>query len=131
MEPLHSGVRDTPAPRDRFDIAKGVDGHLRMRTWHYVQKPAEYDIQCDKCHGSNLWWSEYEGKIWCYDCLLDVDGTEGVFGGPIPIELAGVLGMSFDRWDMVNKQVLVWDKKANDYVPQITDRKSDVTKETP
>lgn len=41
---------------------------LKKRTWHYIQKPYEYEMTCDKCNGHNIEWSEYEGKIWCYDC---------------------------------------------------------------
>lgn len=79
---------------------------LKKRTWHYVQNPADYGIQCDLCQGTNIQWNEYERLIWCYDCKNDVKGTEGVFGGPIPIEVSAVLGMRFDRWDMVNNKVI-------------------------
>ena len=90
---------------------------LKKRTWHYIQKPWEYEIECDKCHGHNIEWSEFEGKIWCYDCKIDTRGTEGVFDGPIPITAAAILGMSFDRWDMVNKIRLQFDREKKDYVP--------------
>ena len=79
---------------------------LKKRTWHYVQNPKDYEIQCNLCNGTNIEWSEYEHRIWCYDCKKDVKGTEGVFGGPIPIEAAALLGMRFDRWDMVKKKVI-------------------------
>jgi hypothetical protein len=79
---------------------------LKKRTWHYVQNPAEYGIQCDLCNGENIAWSEYEHCVWCFDCKKDTKGTEGVFGGPIPIMTSAVLGMSFDRWDMVNQKVI-------------------------
>jgi hypothetical protein len=50
--------------------------------------------------------------IWCYKCKKDVKGTEGIFGGPIPVEAAAVMGISFDRWDMVNKRVI----KVEEYI---------------
>jgi len=91
---------------------------LKKRTWHYVQNPATYEVFCDRCNGSNVEWSEYEHMIWCYDCKIDTKGTEGVFGGPIPIECAKILGMIFDRWDMKKKRVLTWDREKQDYVPK-------------
>ena len=103
---------------DRFQIMRGVPPSLAKRKWHYVQKPYEYEIECDKCHGRNIEWSEYAGQIWCYDCKIDTKGTEGVFGGPIPLGAAAVLGMSFDRWDMVNKCILTYDEKLKKYVPK-------------
>jgi hypothetical protein len=90
---------------------------LKKRTSCYIQKPYEYEITCNKCGGTNIDWSEYEGKIWCFDCKKDVKGTEGVFGGPIPIECAALLGMSFDRFDLVKKCILRYDDKLHKYVP--------------
>jgi hypothetical protein len=90
---------------------------LKKRTWIYVQNPREYEITCDKCGGVNIEWSEFEAHIWCYECKIDTKGTEGVFGGPIPIEAAKILGMSFDRYDMVNKCLLKYDKEKQQYVP--------------
>jgi hypothetical protein len=90
---------------------------LKKRTRHYIQDPQEYEIECTKCGGHNLEWSEYEGLIWCQDCRDDVKGTEGVFGGPISIEVATMLGMSFDKWDMTNKCLLRYDIKEQKYIP--------------
>jgi hypothetical protein len=91
---------------------------LKKRTWHYVQKPYEYEIKCDLCGGTNIEWSEYEGCIWCYTCEKDTKGTGGVFDGPIPVNLAHVLGMSFDRYDMINKKVIKFDLDKRDYVEE-------------
>lgn len=91
------------------------------RIWHYVQNPKEYEIECAKCGGHNIEWSEWDGHIWCYDCKKDIKitkRTNGVFGGPIPIQAAALVGMCFDRWDMVNKQILTWDDKKKEYVPK-------------
>jgi hypothetical protein len=73
---------------------------MRHRTWHYIQNPRDYGIECDKCNGTNIQWSEYEHMIWCYDCEIDTQGTGGVFDGPIMVGVCGLLGMSFDRWNM-------------------------------
>lgn len=98
-------------------IEESQEELLVKRTWHYIQNPKEYCIECDKCHGTNIEWSEYEHRIWCYDCKIDTLGTEGVFGGPIPVVTSAILGMSFDRWDMVNKVLLRYDREKQEYVP--------------
>jgi hypothetical protein len=79
--------------------------NLKKRTWHYVMKPAEYGMRCDKCDGANIEWSEFEHKIWCYDCQIDTRGFEGIFGGPIGIGISKLLGLSFDRWNMLENRV--------------------------
>lgn len=90
---------------------------LKMRTWHYVQNPKEYEIECNMCGESNIEWSEYEGHIWCYDCKKDVTGTMGIFDGPIPMTTAAILGICFDRWDMVNKVRLRLNRVTDKYEP--------------
>jgi len=60
----------------------------KKRTWIYILPPAAYDIECDRCKGSNLAWSEWAHKIWCFDCEKDTPGTDGIFDGPIPYEVA-------------------------------------------
>ena len=82
------------------------DRALKKRTWHYIQKPPEYGIVCTICKGENIWWSEYRGAIWCYSCGIDDEGDKGIFGGPVPIQAAGLLGMNFDVYDMENKRIL-------------------------
>jgi hypothetical protein len=78
---------------------------MRKRTWHYVMKPQSYEMTCDKCGGSNIDWSEYEHKIWCYDCKIDTDGNDGIFGGPIGWGVCELLGISFARWNMKKNRV--------------------------
>ena len=78
---------------------------MRKRTWIYVQKPAEYSIHCDKCGGDNIEWSEYEHKIWCYDCKIDTDGDGGIFDGPIPLGCSQLLGISFNRINLKKNRV--------------------------
>ena len=78
---------------------------MRKRTWHYVQKPFDYEIHCDKCDGMNIEWSEFEHMIWCYDCEIDTKGTGGIFDGPIGWGVAALLGISFARWNMKKQRV--------------------------
>jgi len=90
---------------------------MEKRKWHYVQNPAQYEIHCDKCNGTNIEWSEFEKLIWCYDCKIDTKGTEGIFGGPIPVDTCAVLGINLDRYDMVKKRILRWNKEKQEYLP--------------
>lgn len=78
---------------------------MRKRTWMYVLKPQRYEISCDKCNGSNIEWSEFEGMIWCYDCKIDTRGDGGIFNGPIPLGASQLLGLSFDRINLKKKRV--------------------------
>ena len=71
---------------------------MKKRKWCYINHPGAYDIACNKCGGSNLHWSEWEHMIWCYDCEEDVPGTGGIFDGPIPMGIAGLMGFSFNRF---------------------------------
>lgn len=78
---------------------------MEKRKWCYVLPPYAYDIECDKCHRTNIDWSEFEHCIWCYDCKIDTEGTEGVFGGPIPIMASYILGRHFDRINLETQQI--------------------------
>jgi len=73
-----------------------VDKRIK-RTEIYCQNPNVYGIECNKCNGVNIDWSEYEKHIWCYDCEEDVPGTDGIFSGPIMIGVAEIIGICFDR----------------------------------
>ena len=85
---------------------------MKKRTSHYIQEPPTYCIECDKCDGTNITWSEFDRKIWCYDCKIDTKGTMGIFDGPIPVEACKVMGICFDKWDMVNKKVIKFEMPA-------------------
>jgi hypothetical protein len=78
---------------------------MRKRTWVYTQKPYKYDIHCDKCSGSNIDWSEYEHKIWCYDCEIDTDGDGGIFDGPVAIGVCEMLGCSLNRYNLKKDRI--------------------------
>ncbi len=91
----------------------------KKRTWVYVQQPSSYGISCDKC-GGPVQWSEWEKKVWCPECKIDTRGNEGIFGGPIPLELSKILGISFDKYFFRDKNIrkmqikgdkLVWRKE--------------------
>ena len=69
----------------------------KKRTWVYVCNPQVYGMSCIQCGGVNITWSEFEHMIWCFHCKIDTLGTPGVFAGPIGINTARLMGMSFDR----------------------------------
>jgi hypothetical protein len=78
---------------------------LVKRKWCYVLPPYVYDMTCDKCHGTNIEWSEWEHLIWCYDCKIDTEGDPGIFSGPIPIHTSQMLGIIFDRINLETEQI--------------------------
>lgn len=75
------------------------------RTWHYVQKPDYFEIKCPKCSGTNLDWSEYAGHIWCYDCKEDYSDYVSPFSGPVPIEVATILGIDMRIYNMETGEI--------------------------
>ena len=62
-------------------------------------QPGAYDVKCDLCEGP-VEWSEFEHMVWCPKCEKDTPGTDGIFDGPIPYEVAKMIGISFDRIDL-------------------------------
>ncbi len=89
---------------------------MEKRTWHYVLEPYRFEMHCDKCKGANITWSEFARKIWCYDCEIDTEGFGGIFDGPIPINCAEMLGLSFDIYNIETKKIEHFDKETNDYI---------------
>lgn len=92
---------------------------MEKRTWHYILPPMAYEITCSKCRGSNLEWSEFRHHIWCYDCEIDFDPKDsehaGVFSGPIPIQAAYLLGLTFDRFNLETHQVELFNLETCDW----------------
>ena len=80
---------------------------MKKRKWIYIFKPQSYEISCDKCGGSNITWSEFERRIWCFDCKIDTPGNGGIFSGPIPLEVTKmIMGENcFDRFYFKSKQI--------------------------
>ena len=97
---------------------------MKKRKWMYLKKPTFFEMSCDKCGGKNITWSEYEHKIWCFDCKIDTLGTGGIFDGPIPLEVSKIFGISFDRLYFKDKSIrsmevrgnkLIWRKEKNEH----------------
>src|SRR5437016_4147205 len=86
------------------------------RTWYYIQKPMHHGVTCTKCKGHNLEWSEYDKHVWCYDCEIDFTGYVSALDGPVPTQVASMLGICFDRYLMETNDVDYYDLEKQDYV---------------
>ncbi len=79
---------------------------IKKRTHCYVMAPAAYGLPPCKCGNKNIQWSEYEHRLWCDRCNLDfIPKHNGIFGGPIPITVTKMLGISFDRINLKTMKV--------------------------
>ena len=86
---------------------------MKKRTWRYIQNPKVYGIKCSECGGTDIEWSEYENKIWCFKCEKDIEWTKGVFEGPIGKNASYLSGICFDKWDMVDKKIIKFKENAS------------------
>lgn len=87
------------------------------RTWAYLQPPKAFDIAPCACGNHDTQWSEFKGHIWCDKCQLDFKPAHGgVFDGPIPTQLAHMLGLRFDRVQLATGRVERRDPEAGEYV---------------
>ncbi len=76
---------------------------LEKRTWVYVLEPFMYEIPGCKCGcPEKAQWSEYKDRLWCPCCERDFEPEYwGVFDGPINFEMSQLLGICFDRINLV------------------------------
>lgn len=89
---------------------------LSKRTWHYIQKPQDFGVTCPLCESTNLAWSEYEKHIWCYACEKDLNNYHSMLDGPVPMNVATMLGVSFDIFNMTTGKVERYDIATNKYI---------------
>lgn len=81
-----------------------------LRKWVYIEKPQKFEISGCSCGNDDCEWSEYEGYLWCSKCNIDfIPDFNGVFDGPIPINLANMLGLSFAKIHIPSGKVFVLD----------------------
>ena len=79
----------------------------RRRKWCYTMRPAVYEISPCDCGNRDIEWSEWEGHCWCAKCKRDfIPKSGGLFDGPIPLKLANMMGIRFDRYDLATKKVI-------------------------
>jgi len=94
----------------------------KRRTWHYILKPYQFEIECPKCKGHNIEWSEYEKHIWCYDCNEDlIPEHHGVLDGPIPVHCAYLLGLNFDRFNMITNKIEIFNVENGKFEEKLDD----------
>lgn len=86
------------------------------RVWCYIQKPAEHDIQCTKCKGINLDWSEWARHVWCRDCEIDFDDYTTALSGPVPVMLAHMLGLCMDEYNLETEEVRYFNFDTRDFI---------------
>lgn len=75
------------------------------REWAYVLKPDAFAIPPCDCGNNELQWSEFEKHVWCDACQKDyIPSDSGVFGAPVPVQAAKLLGINFDRIILATKE---------------------------
>lgn len=92
---------------------------LPKRTWHYLASPASFELAPCACGNHATQWSEFAKHLWCARCELDfVPEHNGVFDGPIPINAALMLGMSFDRMNLETGCIERYNAETSAYTPE-------------
>lgn len=75
-----------------------MENNFPRRTWVYCQSPKHYEMAACDCGNEDTQWSEFEQHLWCEKCQKDfIPAHNGIFDGPIPMHLAQMMGMRFDR----------------------------------
>lgn len=91
---------------------------LTPRTWCYASPPHVYAIGPCAC-GTETQWSEFERHLWCDFCKLDfLPKDDGIFDGPIPINLAAGMGVRFDRINLKTRKFERFDIDLLAYVDE-------------
>lgn len=76
---------------------------LERREYTYVMRPKDYEVPGCPCGNDDPDWSEFKGHCWCPVCWMDFRPEhDGVFGGPIPINGAHLMGMCFATVDVAS-----------------------------
>ncbi len=91
--------------------------NLVKRTHVFLQSPSVYAIPGCSCGNEDTQWSEYQAHLWCDKCAIDfIPEHNGVFDGPIMMNLAQSMGMSFSRLDLTTHVYEVIDSDS-EYAP--------------
>lgn len=92
---------------------------LVKRKWCYLQTPRAFEIAPCDCGNEDTLWSEYEKHLWCEVCQKDfIPEHGGIFDGPIAVNTAMMLGLSFDRYNIETKQIERYNPDTNKYSPE-------------
>lgn len=89
---------------------------IERRSCCYVQPPSAYEVASCDCGNADTQWSEFVGHLWCETCKKDfIPSHNGIFDGPIPIKLALMMGLSFDRVDLATKKRQKFNSDSGEY----------------
>jgi len=59
------------------------------------------------CGNTKTQWSEWKKHLWCDKCQKDfIPKDSGMFGGPIPVKVAEMMGISFDQFDIATGKII-------------------------
>jgi hypothetical protein len=100
------------------------------RIWCYIQKPAQHEISCPKCKGTNLDWSEWDKHIWCYNCKKDYSNYSSALSGPVPVQVATMLGLSLDMFNIETNEVKHYDLNKDEFIDMSLETYKELNKPT-
>jgi hypothetical protein len=84
---------------------------MEKRTWCYLQQPFNFEMAACDCGNEETQWSEYKDHLWCDKCQKDfIPKHTGIFSGPIPIMASRMLGLHFDRFNILTEQAEILDE---------------------
>jgi len=91
----------------------------KRRAWAYCMPPKAFEVAECSCGNQDTQWSEFEDRLWCDRCQKDfIPEHYGILGGPLPIHLAEMMGIRFDRViietgevERFNSGTLTWEKE--------------------
>jgi hypothetical protein len=90
---------------------------VNKRSWCYVQRPRIYEIAPCACGNADPDWSEFEGHLWCPACKIDfIPKHGGIFDGPVGVMAMDMLGIYFDRIDLIKEELTLlpdWEGKSH------------------
>ena len=92
---------------------------LKKRKVCYICNPKDLDLFCPKNEKHKITWSEYEQHIWCYDCQQDI-GYEPGFSGPIPVEIAKMLGIDYRKYNIKTGKIIKQNDNKQNRITQST-----------
>jgi len=84
---------------------------LPRREWVYVDSPNDLGFgECPRCGGKNYCWSNYCGRVWCFDCCDDVRPTHyGIIDCHVSIECCKMMGFTFAAVDVMLGTLIEFD----------------------
>jgi hypothetical protein len=89
---------------------------MEKRTWAYLQPPKAFEMAPCACGNHDTQWSEFAKHLWCAKCEIDfLPEHAGIFDGPIPSQLAHMMGIRFDRVQLESGLIERWDHVNTKY----------------